>query len=133
MKKNILSFLALLSISLGTLAADGSKISIKNLFCTSALNHPAGVTTVTYTGISALDGEGYVNVSNKPFFGFPFTQQARVSKINVVDDVLTLTLKTMVTKETLLLVMNSSNGDIYLKHLKGQAAIAMTCQADFNG
>jgi hypothetical protein len=119
-------YLIIMGLIFQVSAANATSVTIKDLFCTSALNHPAGITQITYLGNNLF------NISNTPFLGLPFAQNAALEKADVDGNTLTLKLGTLVTNATLFLEMNSSTNKITLYADQGQSSIKMTCQTNID-
>lgn len=112
-----------------SLAISSEAIPAKINFLNCSGSSSAGLTTVNNV-VSTAAGS-YVTISNIPFMGLPFVQQAQIMGGNSTGKNLDLKLHTMITKQNLTLRLENQSSKGYLFSSNGRALV-LNCQASIN-
>ena len=112
-----------------SLAISSEAIPAKINFLNCSGSSSAGLTTVNNV-VSTAAGS-YVTISNIPFMGLPFVQQAQIMGGNSTGKNLDLKLHTMITNQDLTLRLENQTSKGYLFGSNGRALV-LNCQASIN-
>jgi hypothetical protein len=121
-------FLSTTFIFLG-FAISSQAIPAKVNFINCSGSSSAGLTTVNNV-VSTISGS-FVTISNIPFMGLPFIQQAQIMGGNSSGKNLDLKLHTMITNQDLTLRLENQSSKGYLYGSNGRAQV-LNCQASIN-